>query len=306
MDLGEVLSRAWQITWKHKVLWIFGILAGCSANGGSSGNNFQYRQEAQNMPPEVQRIIDRIIGNPAIIAGIIVLICILATLLLVLSTIGQIGLIKGVQKADQGAESLSFGEIWNASMSYFWRVFGLFVIIALLSFIVGIFLVALVAVGGVLTMGIGLICLLPLVCLLIPVGWALSVVVEQAIVSIVLENRSIIDGLSRGWEVVRANAVQYLLVALIVFIGGAIAGIVIAIPIFLIVFPAVFSMTISNNNDTTPLTIAMLCFVIYLPFLLVLSGILQTYIQSVWTLTFLRLTGHDPAVPVPQVEVVHE
>lgn len=27
-DVGEVLSRAWQITWKHRVLWIIGILFG--------------------------------------------------------------------------------------------------------------------------------------------------------------------------------------------------------------------------------------------------------------------------------------
>jgi hypothetical protein len=27
-DIGEVPSRAWQITWKHKVLWIIGILSG--------------------------------------------------------------------------------------------------------------------------------------------------------------------------------------------------------------------------------------------------------------------------------------
>ena len=27
-DFGEVLSHAWQITWKHKVLWIIGILFG--------------------------------------------------------------------------------------------------------------------------------------------------------------------------------------------------------------------------------------------------------------------------------------
>jgi hypothetical protein len=26
-DFGKVLSRSWQIIWKHKVLWIFGILA---------------------------------------------------------------------------------------------------------------------------------------------------------------------------------------------------------------------------------------------------------------------------------------
>jgi len=28
VDLGEVLSRAWPITWKHKVLWFIGILFG--------------------------------------------------------------------------------------------------------------------------------------------------------------------------------------------------------------------------------------------------------------------------------------
>ena len=33
-NFGEVLTRAWQIIWKHKVLWIFGILASCARGGG--------------------------------------------------------------------------------------------------------------------------------------------------------------------------------------------------------------------------------------------------------------------------------
>ena len=37
-NFGEVLTRAWQIIWKHKVLWIFGILASCSRGNGGSGN----------------------------------------------------------------------------------------------------------------------------------------------------------------------------------------------------------------------------------------------------------------------------
>jgi hypothetical protein len=37
--------------------------------------------------------------------------------------------------------------------------------------------------------------------------------------------------------------------------------------------------------------IAALCFVAYLPILLILSGALRSYIESAWTLTFLRLTG---------------
>src|SRR5437773_2631742 len=26
-NFGEILTRAWQIIWKHKILWVFGILA---------------------------------------------------------------------------------------------------------------------------------------------------------------------------------------------------------------------------------------------------------------------------------------
>ena len=37
MNYSEILSRAWQIIWKHKVLWIFGILAGCANSGGGGG-----------------------------------------------------------------------------------------------------------------------------------------------------------------------------------------------------------------------------------------------------------------------------
>ena len=36
-NFGEILTRAWQITWKYKVLWIFGILAGCTNGGGGGG-----------------------------------------------------------------------------------------------------------------------------------------------------------------------------------------------------------------------------------------------------------------------------
>ena len=38
------------------------------------------------------------------------------------------------------------------------------------------------------------------------------------------------------------------------------------------------------------LLVSGLCFVLYLPVLIVVQGILTAYMQSVWTLTFLRLT----------------
>ena len=44
------------------------------------------------------------------------------------------------------------------------------------------------------------------------------------------------------------------------------------------------------------LLIAGLCFILYLPVFIVLNGILRGYIESAWTLTFMRLTGAGPEV----------
>ena len=54
-NFGEILTRAWQIIWKHKILWIFGILASC---GRSSGNFNSSRGSRGNggaggLPPQV-------------------------------------------------------------------------------------------------------------------------------------------------------------------------------------------------------------------------------------------------------------
>lgn len=37
MDIGKILSKAWKTIWKHKILWLFGILAGCGATGHRGG-----------------------------------------------------------------------------------------------------------------------------------------------------------------------------------------------------------------------------------------------------------------------------
>jgi len=36
MNVGRILSRAWQITWRHKILWIYGLLLALCGAGASS------------------------------------------------------------------------------------------------------------------------------------------------------------------------------------------------------------------------------------------------------------------------------
>ncbi|HEX9840967.1 MAG TPA: hypothetical protein VGA72_16575 [Anaerolineales bacterium] len=297
-NFGEVLSRAWQIVWKHKVLWVFGIFAGCSRGGGGGGGGGGSGIETgtQQPFPELQRFFEQIgqwIDNNAwIIAVFIVFILVLVVLSIFLGTIGRIGLIKGTYRAEQGTEQMIFGELFSESMPYFWRVFGLSLLIGLLFLLIFLPLIFF----GIITAGIGFICIIPLLCLLIPISWAVMVVIEQANAAIVLEDLGIGDGLRRGWEVVRANIGTMILMALILFIGSAVVGIVLAIPLIVAVVPLVIGS--AAGAERTPLLIAGVCCAVYLPILLLLNGILTAYIQSAWALTYMRLTKPQDNVPV--------
>ena len=297
-NFGEVLSRAWQIIWKHKVLWIFGVFAGCSRSGGGGGSGIE--SGTQQPFSELQRFFEQIgqwiDNNPWIIAVFVVVILVLIVLSIFLGTIGRIGLIKGTYRAEQGTEQMIFGELFSESMPYFWRVFGLSLLIGLLFLLIFLPLIFF----GVITAGIGFICILPLLCLLIPISWAVMVVIEQANAAIVLEDLGIGDGLRRGWEVVRANIGTMILMALILFIGSAVIGIVLAIPLIITVFPLAIGFAAQGEGNQPALWfwIVGACCAVYLPILLILNGVLTAYIQSAWTLTYLRLTKPQDHAPV--------
>lgn len=290
-NFGEVLTRAWQIIWKHKVLWVFGIFAGCArgGNGGGSGGGGGGGTGTGDQPfPQLQQFFDQlslwIEENPWIIAVLIILVLALVLISIFLGTIGRVGLIRGTYQAELGTDRLVFGELFSGSMPYFWRVFGLSLLIFLIAFVVFIPL----ALFGVLTAGIGFLCVIPLICILIPALWLLSVVIEQANAAIVIDNLGIGDGLRKGWEVVRTNIGPIILLTLILFIGSGIIGFIIAIPIIAAVLPLIFG---AASNNTNPMWITLICCAAYFPVLLLLSGILNAYVQSVWTLTYMRLTA---------------
>jgi membrane-anchored glycerophosphoryl diester phosphodiesterase (GDPDase) len=304
-DFGKVLSRSWQIIWKHKVLWIFGILASCArSNGGGGsggGGNSSYRTGPNGNPPfssdQIKQLMDRIgqflQTHLWLIIAIILGLILLSFIFYALGMLGRIGLIKGTFKAENGAESLSFGELWSESMPYFWRIFGLTFLLGLLIFVLIVPFVIL----GIVTAGIGFLCLLPLVCILIPISWALMVIIEQAQAAIVIEDLGMMDGVRRGWQIAKSNIGPMIIMALILGIGGAIIGVAIAIPIILAVVPIIIGAG-TLKESLTPLWIALGCCAAYLPVLIFFNGIITAYIQSAWTLTFMQLSKPQESASV--------
>jgi hypothetical protein len=163
---------------------------------------------------------------------------------------------------------------------------------------------------SIFTLGIGMICLIPLICILIPVSWLVAVFLEQANIAIVIEDLGIIEGLQRGWNVFRENIGTMIVMALILGIGGAIVGLVFALPMIMTVVPFMIGVMSSLAIESevalgSGLITSGICCVAYLPVLIVLSGILQAYIESAWTLTYLRLTTGAPE-PEPMPEALPE
>jgi len=303
-NFGEVLTKSWKTIWKHKVLWIFGILASCARGGGGGGGsgggrNYQ-TSPGENLPfsgGQVERIMNQA-GQYFEQHWWIILVVILALMLIgfisfALGMIGRVGMIKGTALAEKGVESIAFGEVWSESLPYFWRIFGL-------NFLVGLAFAVLIIpliLVGVVTAGIGLVCLIPVLCLLVPVGWAVSVIVEQAQVAIVLEDLNMLDGFKRSWQIVKSNAGPIVVMALMLGIGGGIIGVIVSTPIILAALPVIIGMG-TLRESLTPLYIALACCAVYMPVLIFLNGVLTAYIQSVWALTYMKLAQPKADAPI--------
>lgn len=302
MDYSEVLGRTWQITWRHKWLWLLGILAGCGSGGGGGGggNFFQGEAPGQRGPStgpgpfrDLERFIERIPEETliAIIVAIVCLALVLSLIALVLRVLGRGSLIVAFNRAD-AEEAISLGEVFRAGASFFWRLLGLEVLV-FLALVALLAVIGLLALGTVIaTFGLGLICLIPLLCLLIPLFWALGIYINFAEVALVSEDIGVLEALSRAWEVIRRTPGPVIVMALILVLGSALAGLLVAAPLIIAAIPVAVAVAGGQEGAlTTGLILAGLCVVLYLPVLLVLQGLIQTYVTGGWTLTYRRLRG---------------
>ena len=322
-NFGEVLTRAWQIVWKFKVLWIFGILAGCARGGGGGnggGGNSRFNFSSPNVPPGMERFFQNMADHAVLYIAIsIALLCVIWIVAVFLGTIGRIGLIRGAAQADAGAEKLVFGQLFSESMPYFWRMFGLSLIIAvpvliLLAVLLAGMFAFLVPVavsngsGNNVTPAIGILGILSVfgvcMCLLVPFLLIAGLIIRQAENAVVLEDMRALPALSRGWEIFRKNLGPIFLMAILLWVIGVVAGLIIAIPVIAVAIPAAITFALGEGRQWTPLILLGGCLCIYIPVSMVLNGVLTSYIQAVWTLTYRRLTGSNPPALVTEPPVM--
>lgn len=303
MDFGEILSKAWKTIWKHKILWLFGVLAGCSANGtGRASSSFDIESRSGNyqdvpnfLGPEAQHSFEQFFRSLSeiqpwiwVVIGlsVLVLIIVISFLSLMAGTLGMTGVIKGTGMADRANKEdkpLSFGAIFKGLKPHYWKV---------------LLLILIVNVGGFILLMILLVPLLILtVCtfflagiLMIPVGWFISTWVRFTIIAIIEEDLGIMDAVKRAWQLLTKNLGNVAIMFLILGIGGGLVGMVVAVPIILSLLPLFIGIAATGMQAISKtMTLAAILFAIALPVVIFLSGVLRAYVLSAWTLTYRRI-----------------
>jgi hypothetical protein len=310
MEYGRVLKRAWEITWRWKVLWILGFLASLgSGAGGGGGQGAQYQVDSSDLNRWFGRT-----GWPEVWAAIggavLALLCLgilIGIGLWVLSVIARGGLIAGVQQVeDEGSTTL--GAAWRVGVRRFWTLFGLSVLSSLPVLMLALAMVLALAAGlgvavagsgqgfqfseplGALGVGGAVICGLSFCCLLIP----LTIVLDQIRVygerAAVLEGLGWIDAFKRGWQVLRDHLGPTVVLWLIFLAIGLVFGVVLAGLLAAVLLPF---LPLLRNAEPAMWMLVPGCFggLLAILILALVRSIIETFTSGTWTLAYRELTG---------------
>lgn len=290
-DIGEVLTRAWQITWKHKVLWIIGILSGLLIS------TMFPLMFSPFLLPILMKNSETSLMPGLIIGGYIIAFLLFMLALYPVSVLTQTALTLGILDVEQDTELFSASELLKRSFPFFWRVLGLMLLFAVDMNLITLIIQAVMFFLTIVTLGLAAICMTPLLFLMYPALYIAIIWMEQAMNGIIVDNMTVMDAVRQGWNLVRNNLMSVALMALVIYVGiGFVTGIVM-VPM-LTPFFIVSLGFMENEPNLTILSISMLCIVAFIPLFAFISGWSMIFTKSAWVLTYLRLTRESAAQPV--------
>lgn len=325
MDFGNLFSRAWNICWNNKFLFILGFLAALGSGSASTNSSpqFNYTFSGDELPPGWEQNMERFFeGFVAIgIPLLITLSCLLVFLGIILWLVrlsSQAGLISAASRLDAGA-SVGFGEAFRNGIGYLGRMvgvnllmFGPLVLVGLIAAGIGFtsfFTVVATSVGSgtspqpeQILGGFGLLalCFCLLACILVPVYLIIAVIYPFAQRGIVLGDLGVVDSIRHGWNVVKENAGEVLLLILFFFVLGILSGIVTALVMlplgFLAFGPAVIDMITGSGPAPSDIVFIILGGVVMLLVNAVINTLLITYRSVTVTLAYEEFVGKEKAM----------
>ncbi|MDZ4654719.1 MAG: hypothetical protein U1F44_02405 [Coriobacteriia bacterium] len=307
MDYFGILKKAWDVTWRHKVLWILGFFAVASSSAGGTSNTARWQKSSTS--PDFAPVSRWVEQNIGLLIALAVAIGVFALVMFVLGIAARGGLVHLVNEAEEG-RVVNARNGWQVGFRYWGRTFMIGLVLGLpVLLIVGVLVLILFGAGLGLAAGVesasavagfafggAMCCMLPLFfVLIVGVGFLVSVIGELAVRYGVLHDVTFGQAIKRGWDDLwakRGAAVMWLVMLLPQFAYG----IVIVVASLVVFVPVVVAAAGAIIVGITLLLVLVL--------LLLLPGaIYNTFYSASWTIFFRRMTGAETVVAVPATGV---
>ncbi|UCE24806.1 MAG: hypothetical protein JSU74_01790 [Candidatus Zixiibacteriota bacterium] len=279
MNYSRIINRSFEIAWRYKSLWVFGMFA----SGGFANFNFNMPTGDSDgfgsgsfgmpeFPPEL-------IGMFMMAIGALVLV------FMVMGLISQAAIIDSVNRIDRGGR-YRFGEAFSAGIDFFLRFLGLSILF-FVSFAIAIGIVVVLAViFFAVHTALGVLSLLILIPALLFSFFVLFSIFSLAERVIVVRNASIGDAIEEGWLLVKRNFGKTAMIFLIYI------AFLIGFGIFSTIIWIIFSLPIAGLGlvaGLNPISALFAGIIIGLPVSLVIGGILGVFYTSLYTLFYFEL-----------------
>jgi hypothetical protein len=320
MRFGEIIQKAWKLTWRFRYLWVLAIFAGITGPSGGGGGNFNSGSGfpsdsggSSSGGDQFGSMLYSSIGPylPVIIAALVIWIVIsLAWAIIGVGARG--GLIWAVDEIETGRVP-ALGQAWNVGFSRFWSLLGVSLLLGLPVLVLLLVLAAAVIVPIALVAGQGgsggaeAAAVIAPVCgvlvigvpLLIVLGVVLGFMKVIAHRSIILEGAHAFDAASGAWRIFRARIKDSLLMWIISWGLSIAAGVVLAIPLVIVTVaifvPAMIAGFSGNWGVLVGAGAVWLLIVLVVAF--VFTAIWGTFTSALWTIFYRRLVGREVLPP---------
>jgi hypothetical protein len=296
-DFGEVLTRAWKITWKYKALWLIGVLFGFLVS-----LMFPLLFAPVLLPVLTQSSSLDMKSALIFMIGMGILVLLFIVVLYPVSVFVQSSLTLGILNAnEEGSEPLSAMDLIKKSVPFFWRVLGLMILFAVGMGLFNLVIQGILVLSTILTLGIATICMMPLMLLMYPVLYGAIVWLEQAMNAIIVDHMTVMDAAKQSWKLLRNNPGSMALMALVIYLGVGIVTGVLMLPMMLPFFILPFGF-LENQANWGILLIAAVSTLIFIPLFSVITGMSMIFTKSAWVLAYLRLTrAANGSQPLPGI-----
>lgn len=303
MQFGKMINRSLKIAWQYKSLWIFGLFA----TGGNGSFNFDSGDSFGGIIEGDNRIFGDGSGgnffgsdfpfsfNQEMALPLVLTIVAFVLVLMACHLIAAPALIDAVNKITRGGQ-YRFEESFSRGIDFLGRFLGILLLTSLLAFgsvlIVVLLAIALASISKVL--------LIPFILLLIPTiiaaGFFLFHTIGLGQVAMVARDCTITQALSEGWQLVKSNIGNCVLMTLIA-IGLSMA---VGIGMMLIALFTFLPINLLVSSLTGSLIITIILGVIFgLPVSLVIGGMSGTFFNAFYVQFYFQLVEPQPAATLP-------